>query len=359
MAKKLIKYVTRNYSLLDHGIMYDSLVGKNNCLPEVRYTGGVDVSIDGLIDIYVYEKDFIDIQKRVLNCVKKDPKYIDKRLKQGISASSELLKLPKDLLLRIENLSDKQIAKELINLRKKFFNFSGFIELTHHLGKLNIALSQTEIEELANLHETRKYAFMEFFAFLKEVTTRIARKKNLNSKDLSFLSFKEIISLLNKKLSAKKADKLQEKRKEKYIMYYASNKEKIISDKFDKEIQKLQKNIIEPELKEIKGLAINKGVVKGQVKLITQKTPLSEIPNDKVIVIQMTNPNLTPVLQKSRAVITDEGGLLCHAANIAREFGIIAIIGTKVATKVLKDGDEVEVDANNGIVKILKSKSKV
>ena len=56
-------------------------------------------------------------------------------------------------------------------------------------------------------------------------------------------------------------------------------------------------------------------------------------------------------MKKASAIITDEGGLSCHAAIVARELGIPCIIGTKIATKVLKDGDRVEVDADKGIVK--------
>jgi pyruvate,water dikinase len=52
--------------------------------------------------------------------------------------------------------------------------------------------------------------------------------------------------------------------------------------------------------------------------------------------------------------VTDEGGVTCHAAIVAREMKKPCIIGTKIATKVLKDGDLVEVDANKGVVKILK-----
>ena len=109
--------------------------------------------------------------------------------------------------------------------------------------------------------------------------------------------------------------------------------------------------------KGIRGTAINNGIVRGEVKIISQKTPLSEIIPGKIIVTQMTHPEMTPLLRKVRAITTDEGGLLCHVANIAREFGIIVVIGTKIATKVLKDGDLVEVDANKGVVKII-TKSK-
>ena len=59
-------------------------------------------------------------------------------------------------------------------------------------------------------------------------------------------------------------------------------------------------------------------------------------------------------MKKAKAVITNEGGLTCHAAILSRELKIPCIIGTKNATKVLKDGDIVEVDAGKGIVKKIK-----
>lgn len=61
-------------------------------------------------------------------------------------------------------------------------------------------------------------------------------------------------------------------------------------------------------------------------------------------------------MQKAAAFVTNEGGIICHAAIVARELGKPCIVGTKIATKVLKDGDYVEVDANKGVVRILKRK---
>ena len=68
----------------------------------------------------------------------------------------------------------------------------------------------------------------------------------------------------------------------------------------------------------------------------------------------MTRPEFVPLMRKAKAIITDEGGITCHAAIISRELKILCIIGTKTATRLLKDGDLVEVDANTGVVKILK-----
>ncbi len=65
----------------------------------------------------------------------------------------------------------------------------------------------------------------------------------------------------------------------------------------------------------------------------------------------MSTPEMTPFLKNAKALITDEGGLLCHAAIFAREFKIITILGTKIATQVLEDGDLVEVDANKGLIR--------
>ena len=74
----------------------------------------------------------------------------------------------------------------------------------------------------------------------------------------------------------------------------------------------------------------------------------------EVLVSIMTTPRLTEAFKKASAVVTDEGGVICHAAIVAREMKKPCIIGTKIATKVLKDGDLVEVDAEKGTVKILK-----
>ena len=68
----------------------------------------------------------------------------------------------------------------------------------------------------------------------------------------------------------------------------------------------------------------------------------------------MTTPDMVPIMKKAAAFVTDEGGITCHAAIVSREMKKPCIIGTKIATKILHDGQLVEVDANRGIVKIIK-----
>jgi phosphoenolpyruvate synthase/pyruvate phosphate dikinase len=96
------------------------------------------------------------------------------------------------------------------------------------------------------------------------------------------------------------------------------------------------------------------GYAKGTVRIINVLEDIKEFDQGDILVSLNTNPDLIPAIKKAGAIVTDEGGIMCHAAIVSREFKIPCVIGTKTATKVLKDGDLVEVDADNGVVKIIK-----
>ncbi len=110
---------------------------------------------------------------------------------------------------------------------------------------------------------------------------------------------------------------------------------------------------------EIKGNIAHGGKIKGVVKILILNQDMQKVNAGDILVTPMTTANLLPAMEKAGAFITDEGGITCHAAIIAREMKKPCIIGTKIATKVLKDGDEVEVDAERGVVRILKRNGEV
>lgn len=107
-------------------------------------------------------------------------------------------------------------------------------------------------------------------------------------------------------------------------------------------------------VKELKGMNAYPGKVTAKVRIIWKKEEIPKLKKGEIIVSEMTSPEFLPGIKRAAAIITDEGGITCHAAIVAREIKRPCIVGTKIATKVLKDGDLVEVDANNGIVKIIK-----
>jgi len=105
------------------------------------------------------------------------------------------------------------------------------------------------------------------------------------------------------------------------------------------------------KLTELKGTPAFSGKVQGKVRLIRSKIDMENFQEGEIIVSPMTEPDYLPIMKKAIAFVTNEGGMLCHAAIVARELKKPCIIGTKHATHVFKDGDVVEVDAGKGVVK--------
>ncbi len=120
----------------------------------------------------------------------------------------------------------------------------------------------------------------------------------------------------------------------------------------------LDQNDILSENGIIRGQVAFPGKVRGKVKVVVSydKIDFSDVSGCVFVTIN-SNPSLLPFIKKSVALITDEGGVTCHAAIISRELKLPCVMGTKIATQVLKDGDLVEVDAEKGIVTIIKQAS--
>lgn len=104
---------------------------------------------------------------------------------------------------------------------------------------------------------------------------------------------------------------------------------------------------------QLKGSIANKGMAKGPVRRVMGHKQLPDVKEGDIMVSPMTMPDFLPAMKKAAAFVTDEGGILCHAAIVAREMGKPCIVGTKFATKAFNDGDLVEVNANEGIVRLI------
>jgi phosphohistidine swiveling domain-containing protein len=120
---------------------------------------------------------------------------------------------------------------------------------------------------------------------------------------------------------------------------------------------KLEISEIDKDIKSLSGFSASPGFAKGLVRKLFSLSQIGDFKTGEILVSPMTMPDFVPAIQKATAIITDEGGITCHAAIVAREFNIPCVVGTKIATDVLNNGDNVEVDATRGIVTIL-SRSK-
>lgn len=178
---------------------------------------------------------------------------------------------------------------------------------------------------------------------------KLKGSKNIN--EVNFFTLNEILNKKNINLQKR----ILESNSGKYFVYQNYNGSEEINWVKDptKIITKIEGNNKMGDV--IKGNTACGGVVRGVVRLVlTNKIKSIKFNKGDILVSASTSPELMPLIRKCGAIITDEGGLTCHAAIISRELKIPCIIGTKIATQVLQDGNKVEVNANEGIIKIIK-----
>ena len=101
----------------------------------------------------------------------------------------------------------------------------------------------------------------------------------------------------------------------------------------------------------VKGLGASPGKVNGIVKIARNpEEARKKLKKGEILVVSMTDPSYVTAMKRASAIITNTGGILCHVAIVAREFGIPCVVGTKNATEVLRDGMKVTVDGSKGVV---------
>ena len=283
-------------------------------------------------------------------------------------------------LIQMINKSDYHKSKEL------FKKIISLYEIVSAQFLIIFSLALKLIDNGANLKNIkgiiRKYGAWKNAARFKEEATIedlfyffrfLTNKKNLKLDPLllmKFLTLNEVETWLDEKLTDAEIKNIIISRKKYGFIHLNLKDEKreVIDNpieiseirnyflRLSEESKKLQNN------KEIKGQTVYNSdkIITGQVVVIENKTELKSkkhLIDNKILVAIQTTPHYIPYMKKVKAIITDEGGITCHAAIVAREMRKLCIVGTKIATQVLKDGDLVEVDATKGIVRILKIKN--
>lgn len=132
---------------------------------------------------------------------------------------------------------------------------------------------------------------------------------------------------------------------------YLSSGEKAEADA--SQLEELTKVRVDEKGSVIRGTTASQGKYKGKVRVITEFEDLKKVESGDVLVVSATRPAYNQYVAKAGAIVTDERSVTSHAAIVAREFKIPCVVGTAIATKVLKDGDIVQVDADKGeIIKL-------
>ena len=252
---------------------------------------------------------------------------VKKQIKSIKNPSLELSSFKKNQKTGLREYSEL-IKKEKGTLRRKK------IEVVHYFSYL---------KEMRD--DYRRQAYYLWQPFWKEYSKRIG----LSMIQANYLIFDELSKALLEKRDFRAVIKDRQKG---YAHWFKEGVLTVYGSKMAPKIAAMAAG--KETVSRISGFSARKGNVKGRVCIVYHRGEFGKLKDGDILVTAMTHQEFLPIMKKSKAIVTDEGGITCHASIVSRELGIPCIIGTKIATRVLKDGDLVEVDANKGVVRKLK-----
>lgn len=302
--------------------------GRLELLKEMRKTGASAPAFMKRLGRHV--KKYYWIQNNYAKNIYLDKNYYLQQLEQmkDTDPDKELSRLEKERKETIDK--KKQLIKEL--------------ELDAHSKNL---IRITEVFAYMQ-DERKKYVLIASYyedLFLREVQKRL----NMGREEAEYTYIHELRDLLKQK----DVDPgVFRERKRGVLVINTLTGYEVVSGEVATEIHDIVFKVREAKVTELKGITACRGKITGTVKIVRKTHDLINVQEGDILVASMTRPEMVIAIKKAAAIITDEGGVTCHAAIVSRELGIPCIIGTKIATKILKDGDMVEVDADNGVVRI-------
>ncbi|MBI5225197.1 hypothetical protein HY989_04975 [Candidatus Micrarchaeota archaeon] len=190
-----------------------------------------------------------------------------------------------------------------------------------------------------------------FFA-ARSALNKAAKQLELSYEEIIWLSDREILGGLQ---GGKIPSKAQIKDREKAFGYIKTETDELIIT--GDALQRIVHNLVpktDASIRQFSGAIGSKGFAVGTAFVCFTPQEAIAMKKGEILVVPQTTPDYVVVMKKAGAIITDEGGITCHAAIISRELGIPCVVGTKIGTRVIKTGDLIEVDANKGIVRKLK-----
>lgn len=281
------------------------------------------------------EKDFYWVQNNYYNVRYLDVEYMYEQVNKIIEdAKKDKINVSK---LRIEKEKELKHHKEK---RQKLLDNAGLSTYMKNLLKIARLFSKWK-----DVRKGGVYIGMHHFdKFLEEVANRTQYTK----RQLTYSIFPEIKPILFDKIDIK--EKLAEREKKTFFAvtdkgYYIAGGPK--ANRYFEEFDKLKQEYVV----EIRGVVASPGYARGRVRIIKKTEQMKEFKEGEILVANQTTPEYVPVMKKAAAIITEQGGITSHAAIVSRELKKPCIIGTKIAAKALMDGETVEVDARNGIIR--------
>lgn len=190
-----------------------------------------------------------------------------------------------------------------------------------------------------------------FYCCADKLLDEAAKRLNLNRYQVRHLTVEELTGALRGTI---KLDTVSfDKRMEYSVFHFASGRIAVYEGQSARDVFGVVKQESVVATDSVSGVCAFPGLVDGVVKQVLDVDDGDHFPKGSVLVAYMTDVGVVPAMKKASAIVTDVGGVTCHASIIAREFGIPCLIGTKIGTKVLLNGYTVRVNATDGFSKVL------
>lgn len=292
--------------------------------------------------------------------LEKNFNYLDKKIFSLTDKIFDTTKQQIKIIDKIIHSQPKHCLKVITEIYPKYFLgvalyncFWRYLGEESSKGKLSSSL----VKRIGIKRNKFTKLYPEIEKKLQLCISSISRESDFDGDLLRYSTLDEMKSYLKTgKLAKSLLKKLVQRRRGYFYLFVAKTGQKyILTDK--KIIKKIKNKFfkISKTASSFKGHTAYPGLVRGLVYNLDNPR-ISQSKIKFILVASMTHPKDTALIAESAAIVTNEGGILSHAAIISRELKKPCIIGTKIATKVLKDGDKIEVDANKGVVQIIKRK---
>jgi len=279
---------------------------------------------------------------------KKFAGYVINKFVKNLKELCNIIKVKANQLLDFcEKVKASPSRDNYYKFKEMFLDYNFYHIVPRHLADfLEPEILKPYLQELSDIRIYVEKLHYQLDIFLLETLSNLF---NINKDNVLKHTFQEIESALlnNDNLS----DSFMKEFTDFCIISKKESFEKINNEKAKEIYSELNKVV---DTSELKGTIAFGGKIIGRAKIVLDPSRTNNFNAGDILVTEMTRPEYVHLINKSSAVITDGGGTLCHAAIVARELKKPCIIGTKIATKILKDGDLVEVDADSGIIKIIK-----
>lgn len=221
------------------------------------------------------------------------------------------------------------------------------------IEKLNVSeklQSTLRISEIfTHIQDRRKECVLRSNTLLYEALKEIARREN-QSEDLALLMGQDTMFSYFKTGNVD-WKMLQDRYDNGCVTVYHSEGPRLLTRDEEKQIN--MPNFFQDfsEITEIKGAIAYKGKVTGKARVLRNIDEIETFQEGEILIANQTTPEFVAAMKKALAVVTDQGGITCHAAIVSRELKKPCVIGTKHATEVFHDGEMIEVDAETGVIR--------